>query len=88
MSFCVVSLHSRLTSTYPFTNRVRGAASKALAGIGGEHTAGAGDTGPLGWRDVHKTSGVKHLLESRTDCLCAKRNGTGLHNVPVELKTS
>lgn len=39
---------------------MRGAASKALTGIGGEHAAGAEDTGPLGQRDVHQTSGEKH----------------------------
>lgn len=64
---------------------MRGAASKVLAGIGGEHTARAGDTDPLGC-DVHKTSGVKHWSTELTVYVLRKTEMD--YSVPVELKAS
>lgn len=85
----ILDLHPPTHSLIGHSQRVRGAASKALAEIGGEHSAGAGDTGPFGWRVREQNIWTEtHLLEHRADCLCAKGKGNGLHSVPVELKTS
>lgn len=59
-SYYILDLHPPTHLLIGHSQQVRGAASKALAGIGGENTARAGDTDPLGC-DVHKTSGVKYI---------------------------
>lgn len=92
MSFCPHLLHSRLTSTYPFSNRSQstsetGCLKRARQGLVESTLQGQEPLAHLA-----RQMCTKHLewntLEHRVDCLCAKRNGKGLHSIPEKLKTS